>query len=108
MNISRYESKSVWGGSNIIFRPSMPLIGLVDMLFPPETMREEVKAYAEALAQKPADALAAIRRTITEGGAISFEEGLKIEYESAIKLAGTEDFSEGISAFLEKRKPEWE
>jgi enoyl-CoA hydratase/carnithine racemase len=83
-------------------------MGLVDILFPPEQLREQVKAYAEALAQKPAAALAAIRRTITEGGAISFEEGLKIEYESAIKLAGTEDFSEGISAFLEKRKPEWE
>jgi len=40
-------------------------------------------------------------------GTISFDEGLKIEFESAIKLAGTKDFSEGISAFLEKREPTW-
>ena len=83
-------------------------MGLVDMLFSPETLREEVKDYAEALAQKPAEALAAIRRTITEGGAMSFEEGLKIEFESAVKLANTKDFSEGIRAFLEKRRPAWE
>jgi enoyl-CoA hydratase/carnithine racemase len=33
---------------------------------------------------------------------------MKIEYESAIKLAGTKDFSEGIRAFLEKREPKWD
>lgn len=83
-------------------------MGLIDVIYPPEQLREKVSHYAEALAQKPAEALAAIRRTITEGGALSFEEGLKIEYESAVRLAGTKDFSEGISSFLEKRKPEWE
>ena len=83
-------------------------MGLVDIIYPPEQLREKVRQYAETLAQKPAEALAAIRRTITEGGALSFEDGLKIEYESAVKLADTKDFSEGISAFLEKRKPEWE
>jgi enoyl-CoA hydratase len=82
-------------------------MGLVDIIYPPEQLREKVKHYAEKLAKKPAEALAAIRRTITEGGAVSFEEGLNIEFESAVKLADTEDFSEGISAFLEKRKPKW-
>jgi len=82
-------------------------MGLVDLIFPPEQLREKVKHYAEALAKKPGEALAAIRHTITEGGVLSFEEGLKIEYESAVKLAGTRDFSEGIRAFLDKRKPEW-
>jgi len=53
---------------------------------------------------KPAKALTAIRRTITEGGVLSFEKGMEIEYESAVNLAGTKDFSEGIKAFLEKRK----
>ena len=83
-------------------------MGLVDLIYPPDRLLEEVQVYAEALAKKPAEALAAIRRTITEGGAVSFEEGMTIEYESAVKLAGTRDFSEGIQAFLEKRKPDWD
>ena len=58
--------------------------------------------------RKPAQARAAIRRTITEGGVLSFEKGMEIEYESAVNLAGTKDFSEGIKAFLEKRKPNWD
>ncbi len=82
-------------------------MGLVDLIHPSETLREEVECYAKALAQKPAEALAAIRRTITEGGAVSFEDGLNIEYDCAVALADTNDFSEGISAFLEKRKPRW-
>jgi len=82
-------------------------MGLVDIICPPDQLREEVRDYAVTLAQKPAEALAAIRRTITEGGALSFEEGLKIEYESAVNLADTGDFSEGIRVFLEKRMPKW-
>jgi enoyl-CoA hydratase/carnithine racemase len=83
-------------------------MGLVDLIYPSARLHEEIQAYANSLAQKPAQALAAIRRTITEGGAISFEEGMKIEYESAVKLADTKDFSEGIRAFLEKREPDWD
>jgi len=83
-------------------------IGLVDLIYPSERLHAEVQTYAESLAQKPARALAAIRQTITEGGAVSFEEGLKMEYETAVKLSETKDFSEGIRAFLEKRKPNWE
>jgi enoyl-CoA hydratase/carnithine racemase len=83
-------------------------MGLVDVIYPPDRIHKEVEVYAEALANKPAQALAAIRRTITEGGALSFEKGIEIEFESATNLAGTRDFSEGIKAFLEKRKPDWE
>ena len=83
-------------------------IGLVDIIHPPESLHEEVQAYAESLTQKPAKALAAIRRTITEGGGMSFNDGLELEFETAVKLAGTKDFSEGIRAFLEKREPQWE
>jgi len=83
-------------------------IGLIDIIYPPDQLHEKVQAYANSLTQKPAQVLAAIRRTITEGGAMSFDEGMKIEYESALKLAGTRDFSERIQAFLEKRKPDWD
>jgi len=83
-------------------------MGLVDILHPPEVLHAEVHTYAESLAKKPTEALAAIRHTITVGGALSFDEGLKIEYDTAVKLAGTKDFAEGIRAFLEKREPKWE
>ena len=82
-------------------------LGLVDELTAPDDLRATVQAYGELLAAKPPEALAAIRRTITEGGGTTFEEGLRIEAEEAIRLAGTANFAEGVAAFLAKRPPDW-
>ncbi len=83
-------------------------IGLVDELTPPEELRGRVQAYGEALAEKPPEALAAIRRTITAGMDLPFEEALALEHRAFEELGGTRNFKEGVRAFLEKRKPEWE
>jgi len=83
-------------------------LGLVDILCPGERLREEVQRYGASLADKPARCLSAIRRTITIGGSLPFDEGLKLEFDEEIELAGTEDFREGVRAFLEKRQPRWQ
>lgn len=82
-------------------------LGLVDFVVMPERLREEVSAFARSLAAKPANALASIRRCVTIGGAMSFDEGLAVEFEEAVKLADSPNFTEGIRAFLEKRAPAW-
>lgn len=81
--------------------------GLIDDLVEPEQLREHVQAYAEKLASHSATALAAIRRTVTEGGGLSFAEGMALEHRAAADLADTPDFAEGIDAFLNKRAPKW-
>jgi enoyl-CoA hydratase len=81
--------------------------GLVDEIVAPADLRRHVQAYAEALAAKPAAALAAIRRTITLGGSMSFEEGMAMELEAVEHLADAPDFAEGVDAFLTKRVPKW-
>ncbi len=83
-------------------------MGLVDFVVPKEKLREEVQAYAAALAKKPAAALAAIRRCITLGLDLPYDDALALEFEAAAHLAGTPDFAEGLRAFLEKRPPKWE
>lgn len=83
-------------------------MGLVDVVVPPERLREEVQSYAAALGRKPPEALAAIRRCITEGLEVAFENGLNLELEAAVHLAGTPDFAEGLQAFLDKRPPNWQ
>ena len=51
-------------------------IGLVDTLVAPNELRAVVQAYGETLAAKPPEALAAIRRAVTLGGGMSFDNGL--------------------------------
>ena len=82
-------------------------LGLVDELVPEEELRKRVQCYAESLCEKPPEALASIRRSIIEGGGLCFDDGLQLEREEAIKLSGTENFAEGVRAFLEKRDPAW-
>jgi len=82
-------------------------IGLVDFIVAPEKLAGEVQAYGEMLAGKPANALAAIRRCLIDGGGRSFDDGLEIEQAEATALAGHANFREGVAAFLEKRTPNW-
>jgi enoyl-CoA hydratase/carnithine racemase len=82
-------------------------LGLVDRLVDPGELRSTVQSYAGTLAAKPPEALAAIRRTITEGGGLTFADGLAVEAAEAIRLAGTANFREGVAAFLAKRPPTW-
>src|SRR5262245_60076124 len=81
--------------------------GLVDELVEPAALRGRVQAYAEELAAKSPCALAAIRRTVTVGGGLSFEDGMTYELETVVALADTADFAEGVDAFLAKRPPMW-
>jgi enoyl-CoA hydratase/carnithine racemase len=81
--------------------------GLVDELVPPDELRARVQAYGEQLAAKSSSALAAIRRTVTLGGGLSFEDGMTYELETAAALADTPDFAEGVDAFLAKRAARW-
>ena len=81
--------------------------GLVDELVESATLRSHVQAYGEQLAAKSPSALAAIRRTVTLGGGMTFDEGLAYELRTVVELAGTPDFAEGVDAFLAKREPKW-
>ncbi len=81
--------------------------GLIDELVDPAGLRARVQAYGEELAAKSPAALAAIRRTVTLGGGMTFEDGMKFELEAVAALADTPEFAEGVDAFLAKRPPVW-
>ncbi|HEY6983568.1 enoyl-CoA hydratase/isomerase family protein [Reyranella sp.] len=81
--------------------------GLVDELAEPADLRQRVQAYGNELASKPPAALAAIRRTVTLGGGMTFADGQALELETVVELADSPDFAEGVEAFLAKRPPVW-
>ena len=83
-------------------------LGLVDVVSDPDQLHAEVQSYAADLARKPAAALAAIRRCVTEGLEHNDDDFFAIELEEAVHLATTPDFKEGIQAFVEKRPPRWQ
>jgi len=82
-------------------------IGLVHKVVPLESLYDEAEALAKRLAAGPPVALGVAKHAMNRGSELPLEEGLKLEAESFGVLAETEDIVEGISAFFERRKPEF-
>ncbi|MBI2845034.1 MAG: enoyl-CoA hydratase/isomerase family protein [Chloroflexi bacterium] len=83
-------------------------IGLVDMVFPAAEFLPQAKALAHKLAEKPPLALSAAKRTIHSGLAEDPSRGLEHEAGEFGRLFDTADRQEGMAAFLEKRKPNFQ
>jgi enoyl-CoA hydratase/3-hydroxyacyl-CoA dehydrogenase len=82
-------------------------IGLVHKVVPFGALYAEADAMAKRLVAGPPVALKVAKKVMNFGTQLALEEGLKMEAESFGVLAETEDIVEGISAFFEKRKPEF-
>jgi enoyl-CoA hydratase/carnithine racemase len=81
--------------------------GLVSALFPADEAAERVNEIAERFAVGPALAQAAIKRCVHEGGQLSLDDGLALEAELVEGLFRSKDGNEGLTAFVEKRTPEF-
>ncbi len=79
--------------------------GLVYMVTEPEALLETAVGTARQLATQPTRALGLIKRAFNRSLGVDLDEQLDVE-ESLQREAGrTADYAEGVTAFLEKRKP---
>jgi enoyl-CoA hydratase len=83
-------------------------IGLVEAVFPQDTFYADVMEYALMLAGKSANSLALAKSAVLRGMESSLEAGLAMEREAFALCFAHPDAREGITAFLEKRKPVFE
>jgi enoyl-CoA hydratase/carnithine racemase len=79
-------------------------LGLVSRLFADQ---DEFRAHVENLAALPPLALSEIKRAVYEGVNQSLDDGLELERQLMEKLFRSQDASEGLNAFVEKRTPEF-
>jgi 2-(1,2-epoxy-1,2-dihydrophenyl)acetyl-CoA isomerase len=82
-------------------------IGLVVEVVDTESLEARVTEIAAALAAGAPMAQRFAKQGLDRSGEVSFEEALAAEGQSQAICFGTEDVSEGIAAFLEKRPPEF-
>jgi 2-(1,2-epoxy-1,2-dihydrophenyl)acetyl-CoA isomerase len=80
-------------------------LGMIYKYFPNETFMEESKKIAEQLAQMPTLAFAFTKKALNESFQNNLTQQLVLEDQLQFKAAHTEDYNEGVAAFLEKRQP---
>ncbi|MES2558084.1 MAG: enoyl-CoA hydratase-related protein [Bacteroidota bacterium] len=72
-----------------------------------ESFEEEVTKLAETLAKMPTRGLGLTKKAVNQSFSNDLTGQLALEEELQTEAGQTEDFSEGVNAFLEKRKPEF-
>jgi len=82
-------------------------IGLINMVVPPEKLKSAVEELSKVIMSKPPIAIKLAKELINRSIETDLGTGLVHEAEAFGILASTEDYREGVSAFIEKRKPEY-
>ncbi len=80
-------------------------LGMVYKVFSSESFEAEVSSLAMNLANMPTKALGMTKRLLNESMNNNLSNQLDMESRLQIEAAQSEDYAEGVAAFIEKRKP---
>lgn len=80
-------------------------LGLVNRVFPAESLMEETKKFAKKLSKMPAFAVKMAKHAINFGQELPLDHANRLEMECCAQCFSTKDQKEGMKAFVEKRKP---
>lgn len=81
--------------------------GLVNMVVPIEFYLESAMKLAREVASRPPISVRLAKEAVLKSFDAFLQDGLEFERKNFYLLFATEDKSEGMKAFVEKRKPEW-
>ncbi|MGC4022842.1 MAG: enoyl-CoA hydratase-related protein [Cyclobacteriaceae bacterium] len=80
-------------------------LGLVNKVAAPEQLDEAVRSYTDYFANAPTKAIGLIKKMLNKSATSTLEDMLEYEAYSQEIAGATNDHKEGVTAFLEKRKP---
>jgi 2-(1,2-epoxy-1,2-dihydrophenyl)acetyl-CoA isomerase len=79
-------------------------IGLVNKVVPANDFGAELTRYAQTLAMMPTRAIGSTKKLMSDAARMTLAETLEAEAVQQQDQAGSEDFREGVNAFMEKRE----
>jgi enoyl-CoA hydratase len=82
-------------------------IGLVNGVFEPEELMDKVKSIANRMVMRGPTALSLAKQAVRRGAQMPMADALALEADLFGIISSTDEMKEGMTAFLEKRKPNW-
>ncbi len=82
-------------------------MGLINKIVPQEELWDEAMKLAKKLKNKPIDSVRFIKQMVNEIIMKDVKSALALEEKNMLACIETDNFKEGVSAFMEKRKPEF-
>lgn len=79
--------------------------GLVNYVVDDERLADESLAFCRQLATRSRNGLGTMKRLARRGTDLTLDQGLRMEIAAAVEALRTDDVSEGLSAFEQRRKP---
>ncbi len=91
-----------------VFAPEAVQIGLINKSVPREKLDEAVEEAVSYYRNAPTLAIAAMKKVLNQSFESNLSEILNLEMENQDMLYKTRDAAEGISSFLQKKKPDYQ
>ncbi|MFZ3265327.1 MAG: enoyl-CoA hydratase-related protein [Terriglobales bacterium] len=82
-------------------------IGLLTRIVPPEKLMEQARELAGQLMENSPVSLAYTKRLLTDHARAELDSQIESALRENAAIRATADFREGVTSFLEKRKPKW-
>lgn len=83
-------------------------MGIINRAVPADALEQEVAALAERLSNGATQAFARAKKLVNQSFVTTIDQQLDDEIACFAECAKTNDFKEGVTAFVEKRKPRFE
>jgi len=97
----------LWTGERISAKTALKH-GVINKVVAPELLMEETLKFANRLAKQPPLSLRLIKDSVNKAVDYPLYEGMQYERKNFYLLFASQDQKEGMSAFVEKRRPDYQ
>ena len=81
--------------------------GLVNYIVPDADLHEAALEYCQKIATRSRPGIAEMKRLAREGADLGIDQQMRLERDAAVRALPSDDVTEGINAFENRRKPEF-